>query len=228
MARGAAFRESMSRQETSEFDPESWGELITMYSALDLTFYSDKLNAVAGMAARAAARWSTTYLAGLWKEELPVCLLWNVCSNSSNQPKGKFPSWSWASSDVAVKPGSIILRGRELANFDQLLSLTRATYHESDDVTAALCRTSILRLDRRSDIAPESPQCNYLLIVVERNSILWCLVLRLDDDNSADSRQIFKRVGTFDCKEDSTRRADIASGFRVLRSRFREEDRVLV
>ncbi|KAG4436346.1 hypothetical protein IFR05_008167 [Cadophora sp. M221] len=87
---------------TNEPNRFYWGDLIDTYSSLDLTFQSDKLNAIAGMAARAAACWSTTYIAGLWKEELPTCLLWRttwIANTGKPAPEriARIPSWSWAS-----------------------------------------------------------------------------------------------------------------------------------
>jgi len=54
----------------------AWSELVGRYSASQLTFESDRLAAIAGLASRAASSWGKTYIAGLWKEELPRSLLW--------------------------------------------------------------------------------------------------------------------------------------------------------
>ncbi|KAH8795557.1 heterokaryon incompatibility protein-domain-containing protein [Hyaloscypha finlandica] len=60
---------------------QAWFNLIGKYSTLDLTRESDKLPAIAGLASRAANHLSKTYIAGLWKEDLPHCLLWTSVSN---------------------------------------------------------------------------------------------------------------------------------------------------
>lgn len=56
----------------------TWKDLVETYTSLDLTFQSDKLTAFAGLASRAAKRWSMTYIKGLWKEDFPYSLFWRV------------------------------------------------------------------------------------------------------------------------------------------------------
>jgi hypothetical protein len=82
---------------------DAWFELIARYSALNLTLMSDKITAIAGLASRFAESFKTTYLAGLWKEDLPNCLLWYVVqSGSSKRLETCVPSWSWASIHGAI------------------------------------------------------------------------------------------------------------------------------
>jgi hypothetical protein len=78
---------------------QAWFNLIGKYSTLDLTRESDKLPAIAGLASRAANHLSKTYIAGLWKEDLPYCLLWSVRRRHlfSARLQEYVPSWSWAS-----------------------------------------------------------------------------------------------------------------------------------
>jgi len=82
----------------------SWYDLIDVYSRLSLTFESDKLLAISRLASRAANTLGKTYLAGLWKEDLPHCLLWQT-EGVSRRLKADYhhPTWSWASirSDTA-------------------------------------------------------------------------------------------------------------------------------
>jgi hypothetical protein len=86
-----------TRSSTDEV-PTAWFELIRQYSTLNLTCESDRFPAVAGLASRAAKIFNKTYLAGLWKETLPYCLLWHVKRySSSTRLKEYVLSWSWAS-----------------------------------------------------------------------------------------------------------------------------------
>jgi hypothetical protein len=86
-----------------------WFDLVGKYSTLNLTRESDKLPAVAGLALRAANYLSKTYLAGLWEEDLPYCLLWYVRRGHlvSARLQEYVPSWSWASirGETAMGPG---------------------------------------------------------------------------------------------------------------------------
>jgi len=89
----------------SEKDPYScWHDLLESYSVRKLTFESDKLPAVSGIAKRIQERVKGTYLAGLWKENLPMELCWSVDYVSSNSSTPNLlpesyiaPSWPWAS-----------------------------------------------------------------------------------------------------------------------------------
>jgi hypothetical protein len=67
------------------------------YSTLNLTFESDKLSAIAGLASRMAKQFKTTYIAGLWRRFLPYCLLWYPHDRSQSIRLDEyFPTWSWA------------------------------------------------------------------------------------------------------------------------------------
>jgi len=77
---------------------DAWYELIRRYSTLKLTYESDKLPALAGLASKAAKSLHKTYCAGLWKEDLPYGLLWVIRdSRRSTRLRTRVPSWSWAS-----------------------------------------------------------------------------------------------------------------------------------
>lgn len=55
-----------------------WTELVKIYSVLALTYDSDRLGALAGLAKRVAGSMKDGYLAGFWTEHLPFCLLWRT------------------------------------------------------------------------------------------------------------------------------------------------------
>ncbi|KAH8592275.1 heterokaryon incompatibility protein-domain-containing protein [Bisporella sp. PMI_857] len=87
-----------------EKDPYGcWHHLIESYSIRELTFESDKLPAVSGVAKQIQKRTNSVYLAGLWGENLPMELCWSVDYVSSNSPPLMqpetyiAPTWSWAS-----------------------------------------------------------------------------------------------------------------------------------
>lgn len=107
---------SDQRQELARGHPEEhpllnkWEDIMQAYSACDLTFTSDKLIAVAGLASRMQqlTNWpSTDYLAGLWRHGLETRLLWQCFNPSKKPPNDTIPSWSWAhiNSKVIWPPG---------------------------------------------------------------------------------------------------------------------------
>lgn len=85
----------------------SWLDIVTRYSATDLTHHTDKLIALSGV-----AKWyqehhkleREEYLAGIWKGQLWHGLLWMVnSSKKSDRPvEYQAPSWSWASQNKEV------------------------------------------------------------------------------------------------------------------------------
>lgn len=82
----------------------SWGMMVSNFTSRQLTYHSDKLPALSGVAKYLAAeRVDDYYIAGHWTSELPISLLWRreirLGSDFSIHRLEKYhaPSWSWAS-----------------------------------------------------------------------------------------------------------------------------------
>lgn len=92
----------MERQKSPE---NYWRFLVRAYSDRRLSYSKDKLPAIAGMAERYHEMANQQYLAGLWRENLPVDLLWSSWGWEEADKPPKIlpgPSWSWASIDGGV------------------------------------------------------------------------------------------------------------------------------
>ncbi|OTA98356.1 hypothetical protein M426DRAFT_17487 [Hypoxylon sp. CI-4A] len=94
----------LPRQIDNENLKEFWKEIIEQYTERQLTYYSDRLAALAGLAKRAhSISPDVQYYAGLWSDNLPSTLLWVVrrtteSSYNSDRIKPSIaPTWSWAS-----------------------------------------------------------------------------------------------------------------------------------
>ena len=84
-----------------------WYDVIRLYKNRRLTYPSDKLAAIAGLAAEFEEQgWCRGYHAGLWQSDIVRGLLWSPekaietaeqFARLERDPR--FPSWSWASSD---------------------------------------------------------------------------------------------------------------------------------
>jgi hypothetical protein len=90
---------------------EEWFKCVMLYSSRDLTFPSDKLAAVAGLASifQASLLLAGDYLAGTWSRYMATCLGWakrvhypNKLPSLSNQALFCAPSWSWAAGDGRI------------------------------------------------------------------------------------------------------------------------------
>lgn len=101
---------------TASIDPKDpdygafalWYRLINQFSRRALTYADDALPAMSGLAFSMALKLNTSYIAGLWAEDLDG-LLWQVEQRtfymdnvSHNQRILGLPTWSWASLSVSV------------------------------------------------------------------------------------------------------------------------------
>ena len=73
-----------------------WYNVVAEYSTRSLTFSTDKLPAIAGIAKAFHTKFSATYIAGLWKEDLLAGLAWTLGNSDGEATSETLPSWSWA------------------------------------------------------------------------------------------------------------------------------------
>ena len=79
----------------------NWGEIVRHYSGAALTFGTDRLPALSGIATRQREATGDDYLAGMWRRDLVMQLSWALLSpqHRKKRPAWRAPSWSWASVD---------------------------------------------------------------------------------------------------------------------------------
>lgn len=80
-----------------------WSSIMEEYSRTQLSHQSDRLPALSGVAKLVGEARGWTYLAGLWKEQLPDALLWMTYQPEARQQAKKIPTWSWASIMGSIK-----------------------------------------------------------------------------------------------------------------------------
>jgi Heterokaryon incompatibility protein (HET) len=132
---------------------DMWRHALFDYTSGDLTYQTDKLVAVLGLANRLQSIWNDTsvrYLAGLWSYKLEIQLLWIILGSgdgdgtSADDGKAepaddKAPSWSWA----AVR-GQLVFPDRTQGNEKLLCSIihgeTRPIGHLLGPVQGGLLR----------------------------------------------------------------------------------------
>jgi len=84
---------------------ESWNKVVRRYSQRALTFGTDRLPGISGIARELALPALGKYLAGLWEYQLPQALLWESTGKVIDRPSQYLaPTWSWASIVTAVVP----------------------------------------------------------------------------------------------------------------------------
>ncbi|KAF2720461.1 HET-domain-containing protein, partial [Polychaeton citri CBS 116435] len=77
----------------------NWSEIVDAYSGAVLTYSSDKLPALSGIARRQQEVINDGYLAGMWRTRLVKQLGWMHSSEPRPRPVWRSPTWSWASVD---------------------------------------------------------------------------------------------------------------------------------
>lgn len=85
-------------QEPEDFEVE-WRTNVVNYTCRDMTFDTDRLVALSGVAQVMAEKRKDQSLAGLWKSSLVRDLLWHASPWVERPPPAGYlaPSWSWAS-----------------------------------------------------------------------------------------------------------------------------------
>ncbi|KAI1499800.1 HET-domain-containing protein [Biscogniauxia marginata] len=82
-----------------------WRKIVEFYTSLKLTYQTDRLPALSGLAKRMGERRpGATYLAGVWSDSLDLDLLWIPWGPENRQSEDDYigPSWSWSSSDRKI------------------------------------------------------------------------------------------------------------------------------
>lgn len=94
----------------------TWGFIVAEFTSRAITKASDRLPALAGLAATyARTTGRSTYLAGIWWEDLPGALLWSArWTDDSSVGQLDAPSFTWISTDGLVNfygPDVVYRRG---------------------------------------------------------------------------------------------------------------------
>ena len=84
----------------------NWHTIVSVYTALALTYDSDKMAAVSAIATHLSELIPDggKYLAGLWEHSLVGQLCWSTAESATRAKAYRAPSWSWVSVDGDVSP----------------------------------------------------------------------------------------------------------------------------
>lgn len=123
---GNAQREAQKTGRPEDEVYETWYKKVSDYSNRRLSYQTDKLVAIAGIAKKANEQILDTYAAGLWKKDILHGLLWACCSEASTKLQYKrntqyiAPSWSWASIEGGPiwYEGTIFSRKRQVSTYN--------------------------------------------------------------------------------------------------------------
>ncbi|SPJ92121.1 uncharacterized protein FTOL_13665 [Fusarium torulosum] len=108
---------------------DMWDNLVETYSRRELTYITDKLPALSGVASRVQEVTQSRYIAGMWEDNLAYNLCWAIVDS----PQGiaalpaeyVAPSWSWAS----VQGGVEAMIERTIQKFEPDITIIEANCH---------------------------------------------------------------------------------------------------
>lgn len=120
----------------------SWATLVQEYSRRNLTFQTDKLPAISGLAAVISQALGHEFHYGIWKHKAHHMLMWKHVGQKhehgmsfSRQNSSRAPTWSWASVDGgveflkgAVEPTRLDIHGRSLIITGLLIKIDTIRY----------------------------------------------------------------------------------------------------
>ena len=123
----------------------AWDAACRDYSRRKLTYQTDKLPALSGLARHFGSRCrEDSYLAGVWLSQLPRALFWNVPvrERPGERPpptESGAPSWSWMSCAAPVEPSTL-----EDSHYIADVATIIADYqHKTVDQYGAMARASL-------------------------------------------------------------------------------------
>ena len=98
---GGISKSKLDRKDFSVF----WWLVVTAYTKCSLTYSTDKLIAISGLAEELRTITGDEYVYGLWRRDLVQQLHWRVDIDTETLPRPReyrAPSWSWASIDSII------------------------------------------------------------------------------------------------------------------------------
>ncbi|KNG50958.1 heterokaryon incompatibility protein [Stemphylium lycopersici] len=83
----------------------TWKMVVKNYSGTSLTYPTDRLVALSGIARQMQMKTNYHYIAGMWRESLGMDLCWVLKSDTSTDEDAAYvaPTWSWASTSGPVE-----------------------------------------------------------------------------------------------------------------------------
>lgn len=96
----------LQRPEYSRTNTAStWEWIVRVYSSTSLTYLTDRLVALSGIARQMQAKTGYHYMAGMWRESLGTQLCWAATNGTRADEDAAYvaPTWSWASTAGPVE-----------------------------------------------------------------------------------------------------------------------------
>lgn len=159
-----------SRESTEVDHTKEWHNDVTNYSRRNLTFATDRLVALSGVATSRAQKTGDRYLAGLWESSLFWDLLWHT-RPGIDMPvpeRSIAPSWSWASVGGPVlwnshAPSNIMATYASVIRAETTPKSTLSPFGDVDDTAFVVLRG--LAVEARITMDENMAECGDARIV---------------------------------------------------------------
>ena len=201
----------MRKQSTSpNEDPyEFWNLWVSEFSKRELTYDSDKLPAMAGVAEAFANQFKITYMAGLWKENLRSGLLWqrhHTIKTLTRPSCYVAPSWSWASVKGYLKYPNHKLssprKGYDTFNLrvkvQEEMPLSFGSISHGIIEGEGFLQTVIIDRSLHPGVRKKSYQECTIVNGISGNAVITCMLDEFDESSVSRFTCWCLRVGTFD------------------------------
>ena len=116
-----------------------WTGIVKTYTACKLTYTSDKLIALSGVAKLMEKALDDQYCAGMWRKNLPRQLFWRCCAEQKLRLRPdpyRAPSWSWLSLNGLIWPA--FCNERSYTETENLVSIIDCEIESTSDATSVI------------------------------------------------------------------------------------------
>ena len=190
---------------------DRWLQLVQSYSQLELTYKTDRLPALSGIASHVASKTKDVYVAGLWRDDIAAGLLWYVWPYQPVAPAYIAPSWSWASTAATwtLDPTrrrfvhlTVVDVQRELATSNPYGEISAASLTVSGPVKQCLTNQLVKKGHRYYALKDEKvPTVRFALDTGHtkdlRSKNFWCLDCTIDKSLDIEMALSTPRRATF-------------------------------
>jgi hypothetical protein len=127
---------------------EFWITMVQEYSVKKLARSSDRLIALSGLSRLLQKSMGSEYVAGLWRKQFELHLLWRVTEKREARPENRGPSWSWAALDTGVWYGPFRFP-QKFQDYQSLVQILDVQVQHVTDDTYGQARSGIATLQGR-------------------------------------------------------------------------------
>lgn len=196
-----------------------WNSIVQDYTKRELSFTSDRMNAISGIASELSSYWKDEYIAGIWKTTAVQNLAWTrwqpspwpgwVKESSKDRPTSvgvrlRGPSWSWGSWSGDINYAKFSVNQAELVDYqvhllnseNPFLDVSEGTLHMRGILLSFMDYKSVVPCFRCHYDEPGRKvlvkELSFLILGWSEDTVVGLILERLSEDDDIDA---FRRIG---------------------------------